>query len=89
MRFKSVFNNLELEGQGRGIIMGVTRPLLLGPFYSIQANFPYFFAHDCSIGKFDFFLAVLGRNRVYRAMYFVQNGPKTSLNQLSEADILH
>jgi hypothetical protein len=25
----------ELEGQGRGIIMGVTLPLLLGPFYHI------------------------------------------------------
>ena len=24
MRFKKVFSNLELEGQGRGIIMGVT-----------------------------------------------------------------
>ena len=27
--------------------MGVTRLLLLGPFYSIQTNFLYFFAHDC------------------------------------------
>jgi hypothetical protein len=25
----------ELEGEGRGIIMGVTLPLLLGPFYHI------------------------------------------------------
>ena len=39
---------MELEGQGRGIIMGVTRLLLLGPFYSIQTNFLYFFAHDCT-----------------------------------------
>ena len=39
---KNVFSNLELEGQGRDIIMGVTRLLLLGPFYTIQANFmPY------------------------------------------------
>ena len=44
---KNVFSNLELEGQGRGIIMGVTGLLLLGPFYSIQTNFMYFFAHDC------------------------------------------
>ena len=29
-------DNLELEGQGRGIIMGVTRLLLLGQFYTIQ-----------------------------------------------------
>ena len=28
MRFKKVLSFLELEGQGRGIIMGVTRPLL-------------------------------------------------------------
>ena len=27
--------------------MGVTRLLLLRPFYSIQTNFLYFFAHDC------------------------------------------
>ena len=27
--------------------MGVTRLLLLGPFYNIQTNFLYFFAHDC------------------------------------------
>ena len=25
---------------------GVTRLLLLGPFYTIQTNFMYFFAHD-------------------------------------------
>ena len=30
MRFKKVFSNLELEGQGCGIIMEVTRLLLLG-----------------------------------------------------------
>ena len=47
--FKKGFSNLELEGQGHGIIMGVTRLLLLGPFYSIQTNFLYFFAHDCTI----------------------------------------
>ena len=44
---KKGFTNLELEGQGCGIIMGVTRLLLLGHFYSIQTNFMYFFAHDC------------------------------------------
>ena len=35
---KKGFSNLELEGQGRGIIMGVTRLLLLGPFYTIQTK---------------------------------------------------
>ena len=28
--------------------MGVTRLLLLRPFYYIQTNFLYFFAHDCN-----------------------------------------
>ena len=32
---KKVFSNLELEAQGRGITMGVTHQLLLGPFYYI------------------------------------------------------
>ena len=32
---KKVFSNLELEGQGRGIIMGLTLLLLLGSFYYI------------------------------------------------------
>ena len=35
MIFKKVFSNLEPEEQGRGIIMGVTLPLLLGSFYYI------------------------------------------------------
>ena len=30
---EKVLSYLELEGQGRGIIMEVTRSLLLGPFY--------------------------------------------------------
>ena len=38
MRFKKGFSNLELEGQGRGIIMGVTRLLLQGLFYTIQTK---------------------------------------------------
>ena len=33
---KKVLSYLELEGQGRGIIMEVTRPLLLGPFYLVK-----------------------------------------------------
>ena len=32
---KKVLSYLELEGQVRGTIMGVTRPLLLGPFYYV------------------------------------------------------
>ena len=36
---KNDLSYLELEGQGRGIIMEVTRPLLLGPFYYL-ANPP-------------------------------------------------
>ena len=29
----------------------MTRLLLLGPFYTIQTNFMYFFAHDCNFEK--------------------------------------
>ena len=46
---KKVFSNLEPEGQGRGIIIGVTCLLPLGPFYTIKSNFMYFFAHDCTL----------------------------------------
>ena len=35
---KKVFSNQEPEGQGCGIIMGVTRLLLLEPFYTIQTQ---------------------------------------------------
>ena len=35
---KNDLSNLEEEGEGRGIIMGVTRLLLLGPFYTIQTK---------------------------------------------------
>ena len=33
-----LFSNLMPEGQGQGIIMGVTRLLLLGQFYTIQTQ---------------------------------------------------
>ena len=36
MRFKKVLSYLELEGEGQGIIMEVTRPLLLGQFYLVK-----------------------------------------------------
>ena len=36
MRFKKSFHLHGALGQGRGIAMGVTRLLLLGPFYTIQ-----------------------------------------------------
>ena len=48
-RFKKGFSNLEPAGKGGGIIMGVTRLLLLGPFYTIQTNFMYYFAHNCTL----------------------------------------
>ena len=38
MRLKKGFSNLKLEGQGWGIMMGVTRLLLLEPFYTIQTK---------------------------------------------------
>ena len=39
LNLEKVFSNLEPEGQGGGIVMGVTPPLLLGPFYYIQTKF--------------------------------------------------
>ena len=33
--FRKVLSYLELEGQGRGIIMRVTRPLVLGPIFYV------------------------------------------------------
>ena len=48
LNLEKIFSKLEPEGQGDGIIMGVTRLLLCGPFYYIQKNFLYFFAHDCT-----------------------------------------
>ena len=50
---KKAFGNLELEGQGRGIIMGVTCLLLLGQFYTIQSKFMYYFAHDCKASSIN------------------------------------
>ena len=35
---KKGFSNLELEGEGWGIIMGVITLILLGPFYTIQTK---------------------------------------------------
>ena len=35
---KKDFSNLDLEGQGRGIIIEVTHLLLLGPFYTIETK---------------------------------------------------
>ena len=36
---KKALGNLEAEGQGRGTIIGVTRLLLLGQFYTIKIQF--------------------------------------------------
>ena len=63
---KNVFSNLELEGQGRDIIMGVTHLLLLGPFYTIQTNLMYFFAHDC---KYDECCHLTNFSKIYWFRY--------------------
>ena len=55
---KEVFSNLEPEGQEPGIIKGVTRLLLLGPFYTILTNFMYFFAHNCRYMTLVCFLSI-------------------------------
>ena len=44
---KKGFSNLELEGHGWGIIMGVTRLLLLGTFYNIQTKRDQHFDGEC------------------------------------------
>ena len=43
LNLEIVFSNLEPEGKEGGIIMEVTRQLLLGPFYYIQTNFSILF----------------------------------------------
>ena len=47
---KKVFNNLELEGQGKGIIMGVTRLLLLnfGSFTPYRPKRAKHFEGECT-----------------------------------------
>ena len=45
---KKVFSNLELEGQQFGIIMGVTRLLLLGPFYTLLTKQAKHFEGECT-----------------------------------------
>ena len=42
--------------------MGMTRLLLLGPFYTIQTNFMYFFAHDCIANKARFQHSIMFSN---------------------------
>ena len=51
LNLEKVFSNLEPEGQGGGIIMGVTRLLLLGPFYYIQTNFSILFCTRLYVRK--------------------------------------
>ena len=51
--------------------MAVTRLLLLGPFYTIQTNFMYYFAHDCMYcnlcQKVDYLISNTHQNlRLYR-----------------------
>ena len=48
---KNDLSNLEEEGEGRGIIMGVTRLLLLGPFYTIQIQINVLFCTRLYISK--------------------------------------
>ena len=43
LNLEKAFSNLEQEGQGGGISMGVTHLLLLGPFYYIQTKFSILF----------------------------------------------
>ena len=46
---KNVFSNLELEGQGLGIIMGVTPTSPRAILHHTDQFYVLFFAHDCSL----------------------------------------
>jgi hypothetical protein len=60
-RFKKVLSFLELEGQGLGIIMGVTRLLFLGPWNKISKMTKYFFGdcHQAALELKDFSVLLL------------------------------
>ena len=70
LNLEKVFINLEPEGQGGGIIMGVTRLLLLGPFYYIQTKFSILFCtrlYICIVKLLrtcNIFLSLLQRPRL-------------------------
>ena len=71
---KKVSINLELEVQGRGMIIVVTRLLLLGPFYYIQTNFLYFFAHDCTSYNIETDLNQMNDNLNEKRMPWLKEG---------------
>ena len=74
------FSNLELEGQGRGIIIRVTHLLLLGPFYTIQTKKDKHFVGKCknitvnrqvqiNSNFFSPILAIKENNMILRIVY--------------------
>ena len=60
LNLEKVFRKFEPEGQGGGIIMGVTRPFLLGPFYYIQTKFSILFCTRLYVSASDKDLPILG-----------------------------
>merc|ERR1712051_129716 len=55
LNLKEGFSNLEPEGQGRRIIMGVTLLLLLGLFYTIKMQIYVLFCTRLYMVKIDVF----------------------------------
>ena len=77
LNLEKVLSNLEPEGQGGGIIKGVTRLLLLGPFYYIHTNFSIFF---CT----RLYVPILSLSRpIWRQIMIVFNSNKTLQDQFS------
>ena len=54
-----VLSNLEAEEQGRGIIMGVTRLLLLGPFMYWNQQTADYSTHHCTVERRRTFVRML------------------------------
>ena len=90
-QYRRYASNLEAEGQGRGIIMGVTCLLLLGPFHYIQTNFLYFFAHDCNhlnflMKTFEFLYYKFKKSILiqgFREMFLLANLPLCMLETIT------
>ena len=73
---KKVLSNLEVEEQGRGIIMGVTHLLLLGPFMYWNQQTADYSTHHCRgiflIIKTRVIFAVKGFMKI--EIFFLQRG---------------
>ena len=83
MRFKKLFSNLEPEGQGQGIIMEVTRLLLLGLFYTIQTKRDQTLCTRVYVGTVTIYL-----NLSYMVLNYQDKTFKFAMSTLSTLKIL-